>query len=80
VTNVPAYGSSSVAQMAIAHLLNLAVRVGHHARGVADGRWSRNPDFCYWDFPLVELDGLTLGIVGLASLAGLRLLRRKGAA
>ncbi|MBI5774313.1 MAG: D-2-hydroxyacid dehydrogenase [Verrucomicrobia bacterium] len=64
VSNVPAYGTRSVAQMTFALLLELAHRTGHHAQTVRDGRWSQCPDFCYWDFPLVELDGLTMGIVG----------------
>jgi glycerate dehydrogenase len=64
VTNVPTYGTRSVAQMTIALLLELTQRIGHHAQTVREGRWSRSPDFCYWDYPLVELDGLTLGIVG----------------
>src|SRR5436190_21000146 len=64
VCNVPAYGTRSVAQMTFALLLELTQRVGHHAQTVRDGRWSKCPDFCYWDFPLIELDGLTMGIVG----------------
>jgi glycerate dehydrogenase len=64
VTNVPAYGTASVAQMTFALLLELAQRAGHHAHGVREGRWSNSPDWCYWDWPLVELDGLTMGIVG----------------
>lgn len=64
VANVPAYGARSVAQLTLALLLELAHHVGHHAETVRQGRWSQSPDFCYWDFPLVELDGLTLGIVG----------------
>lgn len=64
VTNVPTYGTRSVAQMTIALLLELTQRAGHHAQTVREGRWSRSPDFCYWDYPLIELDGLTLGIVG----------------
>jgi glycerate dehydrogenase len=64
VTNVPTYGTRSVAQMTFALLLELTQHVGHHAQTVRDGRWSRSPDFCYWDYPLVELDGLTMGIVG----------------
>jgi glycerate dehydrogenase len=54
--------------MTFAHLLNLTLRVGDHARGVADGRWSRCDDFCYWDFPLVELAGLTMGLVGFGRI------------
>lgn len=64
VTNVPAYGTSSVAQATFALLLELTNRAGHHAQTVREGRWSQSPDFCYWDWPLVELAGLTLGIVG----------------
>lgn len=64
VCNVPAYGSRSVAQHVFALLLELTQQTGHHARTVRDGRWTTNPDWCYWDHPLVELDGLTLGIVG----------------
>ena len=64
VTNVPAYGSQSVAQMTFAHILELTQRVGHHAASVREGGWNRCPDFCYWDHPLVELEGATLGIIG----------------
>lgn len=64
VTNVPAYGTDSVAQATFALLLELTNRVGHHAQTVREGRWSRCPDFCYGDFPLVELAGLNLGIIG----------------
>ena len=68
VSNVPTYGSPSVAQMVFAHLLNFTQRVTHHAQTVRDGRWSTCRDFCYWDFPLIELDGLTLGIVGFGRI------------
>jgi glycerate dehydrogenase len=64
VTNVPTYGTRSVAQMTFALLLELTQHVGHHAQTVREGRWTRSPDFCYWDYPLIELDGLTIGIVG----------------
>jgi glycerate dehydrogenase len=64
VSNVPAYGTASVAQHTIALLLELARNCGHHAQTVRDGRWSRNVDWCYWDTPQVELEGLTIGIVG----------------
>ncbi|MEW6303115.1 MAG: D-2-hydroxyacid dehydrogenase [Verrucomicrobiota bacterium] len=64
VANVPNYGTRSVAQMTLALLLELTQHVGHHAQTVREGRWNRSPHFCYWDHPLVELDGLTLGIVG----------------
>ncbi|MEW6159088.1 MAG: D-2-hydroxyacid dehydrogenase [Verrucomicrobiota bacterium] len=68
VTNVPAYGTKSVAQMTLALLLELALHVGHHAQTVREGRWSRSADWCYWDHPLIELEGLTLGVVGLGRI------------
>ena len=68
VTNVPTYGTKSVAQMTFALLLELAHHVGHHSRTVREGRWTRGADWCYWDFPLIELDGLTIGIVGLGRI------------
>ena len=68
VTNVPTYGTQSVAQAVFAHLLNLTQRVGHHAQTVAEERWTACEDFCYWDFPLVELAGLTMGIVGFGRI------------
>ncbi len=68
VTNIPAYSTRSVAQMVFAHLLNLAQHVGHHAETVRSGRWTFNPDFCYWDMPLIELAGLTMGIIGFGRI------------
>lgn len=68
VTNIPAYSTDSVAQMTFAHILNITNRVGHYARLNREGRWSRNPDFCYWDTPLAELAGKTIGIVGLGNI------------
>ncbi len=68
VTNVPTYGTQSVAQHTFALLLELTQHAGHHAQTVRDGRWTKSPDFCYWDYPLVELDGLTMGIVGLGRI------------
>jgi glycerate dehydrogenase len=68
VSNVPAYGTRSVAQMTLALILELTQHVGDHARTVREGRWSTSPDWCYWDHPLVELDGKTLGIVGLGRI------------
>ncbi|HVU35740.1 MAG TPA: D-2-hydroxyacid dehydrogenase [Opitutaceae bacterium] len=64
VTNVPAYGTRSVAQHVLALILEMTNHVGMHAQSVRAGKWSRSPDFCYWDRPLVELATLTLGIVG----------------
>jgi len=68
VTNVPTYGTQSVAQMVFAHLLNLTQHVAYHAQTVRDGRWSESPDFCYWDYPLIELANLTMGIVGFGRI------------
>ena len=68
VSNVPTYGTRSVAQHTFALLLELTQHAGHHAQTVRDGRWTKSPDFCYWDYSLVELDGLTLGIVGLGRI------------
>lgn len=68
VTNIPAYSTESVAQMTFAHILNIANRVGHYADLNREGRWSRNADFCYWDTPLMELSGKTLGVVGLGNI------------
>jgi len=68
ISNVPTYGTESVAQMVFAHLLNLTQNVAHHAQTVKDGQWSSCPDFCYWDTPLVELQGLTMGIVGFGRI------------
>ena len=68
VANVPTYGTRSVAQMTFALLLELTQHVGHHAQTVRDGRWSQCPDFSYWDYPLIELDGLTMGIVGFGRI------------
>jgi glycerate dehydrogenase len=68
VTNVPNYSTASVAQLAFALLLELTHHAGHHSQTVRDGRWPRSVDFCYWDFPLVELAGLTMGLVGLGRI------------
>jgi glycerate dehydrogenase len=68
VTNVPAYSTQSVAQMVFAHLLNLAHHVGAHSETVKNGKWASNIDFCYWDTPLIELVGLTMGIIGFGRI------------
>ncbi len=64
VTNVPEYGTASVAQMVFAHLLYHTQAVAQHGQSVREGRWSASPDWCYWEKPLLELQGLTMGIVG----------------
>lgn len=68
VCNVPAYSTDSVAQMVFALILNMTNRVAHYARQTREGRWSAAPDFCYWDLPVSELAGKTLGIVGLGHI------------
>lgn len=68
VTNIPAYSTDSVAQMTFALILNMTNRVAHYANKNRGGRWSENPDFCYWDTPLHELAGKSLGIVGLGNI------------
>ncbi len=68
VCNVPTYGTQSVAQMAFAHILNLTQHVAHHSDTVKAGRWAQAEDWCYWDFPLIELMDLTLGIVGFGRI------------
>lgn len=68
VTNIPAYSTDSVAQMTFAHILNIMNRVAHYAAQNSKGRWAVNEDFCYWDTPLQELAGKTMGIVGLGNI------------
>ena len=68
VTNIPAYSTDSVAQMTFAHILNITNRVDHYARANRAGRWAENDDFCYWDTPLCELAGKTIGVVGLGNI------------
>ena len=68
VTNVPAYSTESVAQMVFAHLLNVTNRTDHYATENRSGRWTENEDFCYWDYPHMELAGKTFGIVGLGNI------------
>lgn len=68
VTNIPAYSTDSVVQMTMAHLLNMTNRIDHYAREARQGVWTRSEDFCYWNTPLMELAGKTLGIVGLGNI------------
>ena len=64
VTNIPRYGTAAVGQFAIGLLLEICHHIGHHSQAVHDGRWENNPDWCFWDYPLIELDGKTMGIIG----------------
>ncbi|MCX6971437.1 MAG: D-2-hydroxyacid dehydrogenase [Verrucomicrobia bacterium] len=68
VTNIPGYGTASVAQHTLALILELTNQVGHHAQGVREGRWTNSKDFAYWDATLIELQNLTLGIIGYGSI------------
>ena len=68
VTNIPAYSTDSVAQMVFAHLLAVTNRVEHYSRLCREGKWSSSSDFCFWDTPLTELSGKTMGIVGLGNI------------
>ena len=68
VTNVPVYATSAVGQTAFALLLEICHNVGHHSNAVRSGRWVNSPDFCFWDYPLIELAGKTMGIVGFGRI------------
>jgi len=69
VTNVPGYGTASVAQMVFALLLEITQQVGCHARLVqCEGRWATSPDFSFWERPLLELEGLTFGVIGFGQI------------
>lgn len=64
VTNIPTYGTAAVAQYVFALLLEICHHVGHHAQAVQEGRWTTCRDFCFWDYPLIELANKTMGIIG----------------
>ncbi|MDR1932791.1 MAG: D-2-hydroxyacid dehydrogenase [Spirochaetales bacterium] len=68
VCNIPTYGTAIVGQFAIALLLEICHHIGHHDRAVHEGRWQECPDFCFWDYPLIELADKTLGIVGFGRI------------
>ena len=68
VCNVPAYGTAAVAQFAIAMLLEICHHIAHHSQAVHEGRWEHAEDWCFWDYPLIELDGKTLGIIGFGRI------------
>jgi glycerate dehydrogenase len=68
VANVPGYGTASVVQMTFALLLELCLHVQRHSDAVMDGKWSRSADFCFWDYPLTELAGKTIGIIGFGHI------------
>ncbi len=68
VSNVPGYGTTSVVQLTLALLLELCLRVQRHSDTVREGKWARSADWCYWDYPLVELAGKTIGIIGFGRI------------
>lgn len=68
VTNIPAYGTDAVAQFTFAMLLDICHHAARHSQAVYEGRWSACPDFCFWDYPLIELAGKTMGIVGFGRI------------
>ena len=68
VSNVPTYGTAAVGQFTIALLLEICHHVAHHSETVFAGKWASCPDFCYWDYPLMELDGKTMGIIGFGRI------------
>ena len=68
VSNVPTYGTAAVGQFAIAMLLEICHHVAHHSDTVFAGKWNQCADWCYWDYPLIELDGKTMGIIGFGRI------------
>jgi glycerate dehydrogenase len=68
VCNIPAYGTAAVAQFAIGLLLEICLRIGHHDDAVHRGRWARSGEWCFWDYPLIELAEKTLGIIGFGRI------------
>lgn len=68
VSNVPAYGTAAVSQYSIALLLEICHHIGHHDASVHAGNWSSGTDWCYWDYPLIELAGKTMGIIGFGRI------------
>ncbi len=68
VSNIPTYGTTAVAQMAFALLLEICHHAGHHSQTVFAGKWQNNADWCYWDFPLIELAGKTMGFIGFGRI------------
>ena len=68
VTNIPAYGTAAVAQLTFALLLELCHHVWHHSEEVMKGKWTDKQDFCFWDYPLIELSGKTMGIIGFGKI------------
>lgn len=68
VSNVPTYSTNSTAQFAIGLLLEVCHHIGEHNRAVHEGRWETSEDYCFWDYPLIELAGKTMGIIGFGRI------------
>ena len=68
VSNVPTYGTASVSQFSIALLLEICHHIGHHSQSVRAGKWADCKDWCYWDYPLMELENKTIGIIGFGRI------------
>ena len=68
VTNIPTYGTAAVAQFTLALILELCHHIGEHSRAVFNGDWTKSVDFCFWNYPLVELAGKTMGIIGFGRI------------
>lgn len=68
VCNIPTYGTDAVGQFAVGLLLEICHHIGHHAQAVKEGRWASSPDWCFWDYPLIELAGKTMGIIGFGRI------------
>lgn len=68
VSNIPSYGTDAVGQFAIALLLEICHHIGHHDQAVKTGRWTSSPDWCFWDYPLIELAGKTMGVIGFGRI------------
>lgn len=68
VSNIPTYGTAAVGQFAIAMLLEICHHVAHHSDAVHEGRWENNADWCFWDYPLIELAGKTMGVIGFGRI------------
>lgn len=68
VCNVPTYGTDAVGQFTMAMLLEICHHVAHHSNAVHEGRWESCPDWCFWDYPLIELAGRTMGVIGFGRI------------
>jgi glycerate dehydrogenase len=68
VTNIPAYGTDAVGQFAVSLLLEVCHHIGHHDAAVHEGKWASSADWCFWDYPLIELAGKTIGIIGFGRI------------